>query len=147
MKAIYIAGPYRAPSPWLLEQNVRRAEEMALQVAEAGACPVCPHTMTRFLHGTCDMDFWLRATMEMLRRCDGIILLPKWRLSEGSVGEFQWASRAGIPILDQETNKREVAKWLADGKLWFAGCTHSSADALDQPSGLVPPPSISKKAR
>ena len=30
MKLVYIAGPFRAPTPWQVEQNVRRAESLAL---------------------------------------------------------------------------------------------------------------------
>lgn len=36
VKVVYIAGPFRAATPWLVEANVRRAEEVALAVWRLG---------------------------------------------------------------------------------------------------------------
>jgi len=100
MRVIYIAGPYRAATQWGVEQNIRTAEAAMLQVAAMGLVPLCPHTMTRYMDGTLTDDYWLMATMEMLRRCDGMLLCGDWEHSSGTLGECREARERGIPIYD-----------------------------------------------
>ncbi len=38
---VYVAGPFRARSPWEVERNVRAAETATLALASMGAVPVC----------------------------------------------------------------------------------------------------------
>jgi nucleoside 2-deoxyribosyltransferase len=98
MKLIYVAGPYRADNAWEVEQNIRRAEELAFRVAEAGAMPACPHTMTRYWDGTLTDEFWLEGTLELLRRCDAVVLVHDWGRSVGTRGELAEAQRLDIPV-------------------------------------------------
>jgi hypothetical protein len=87
MFVVYVAGPYRAKDAWAREQNIRRAEEAAFALAEMGAAPLCPHTMTRFFDGTLSDDYWLAVTLELMRRCDAILLLDGWERSAGARAE------------------------------------------------------------
>lgn len=100
MRVIYIAGPYRAATQWGVEQNIRTAEAAMLQVATMGLVPLCPHTMTRYMDGTLTDDYWLMATMEMMRRCDGVLLCGDWEQSSGTLGECREAHFCEIPIYD-----------------------------------------------
>ena len=100
MKLIYIAGPFRAKNGWEIERNIREAEELALVVAQLGAVPVCPHTMYRFFNGVLLDQFWLDATLDLLRVCDAILLLPRWRESQGAKGERDEAMTIGIPVFN-----------------------------------------------
>lgn len=95
---VYIIGPFRASTTWAVEQNVRRAEELALQVVDAGAMPLCPHTNTRFFHGIGPDAFWLEGTLELLRRSDAAITVDGWERSTGSKGEVGEADRLGLPM-------------------------------------------------
>jgi hypothetical protein len=99
---VYIAGPFRGPTPWDVECNVRHAEALSLEVARLGAMPLCPHTATRFFDHQLTDDFWLAGTMELLARCDGMVLVPGWERSTGSRGEVAFATREGIPIFDTD---------------------------------------------
>ncbi len=67
MRLVYIVGPYRAATAWEVEQNIRRAEEVGLEIARMGAMPVVPHTLTRFYGGECPEDFWLLGTFMLMR--------------------------------------------------------------------------------
>lgn len=98
MRVVYIAGPYRGSNAWEVEQNIRRAELRAFEVAQAGMIPLCPHTMYRFFDGTITDQFWLDATVELLLRCDAILLpgFTSWKQSEGSVHERDVAESHGI---------------------------------------------------
>jgi len=98
MRAIYLAGPFRAPTAWGVEQNVRLAEWVGMQVAEMGVLPVIPHSMFRYAHGTRTEQFWIDATLELLSRCDAILMLKGWESSEGSIGEHKAAEARQMSI-------------------------------------------------
>lgn len=98
---IYIAGPFRGESPWDVEENIRAAEKIGLKVAKAGAVPIIPHSMYRYFDGQLTGQFWVDATLELLKRCDGILMTRGWKRSEGSKGEYSWAIQKGLPIFHQ----------------------------------------------
>ena len=92
IKVVYIAGPFRGENAWAVERNIRAAEELAFKVACRGYYPLCPHTMTRFFNGTLTDEFWLAATMELLRRSDALLTVGQdWGRSDGTVGEVEEA--------------------------------------------------------
>jgi len=99
MKVIYIAGPYRAESNWQIELNVRKAEELSLEVWKRGAVPICPHTMTRFFQNELPDETWLKGFIELLRRCDAIFLLPGWERSQGTITEMVFAIDHNMKVL------------------------------------------------
>ena len=49
-----------------------------------------------------DYAYWIASTLEVLRRCDAIFLVPGWGGSKGSVGEYEEALRLKIPAFDDE---------------------------------------------
>ena len=98
MKIIFIAGPFRGKTHWDVLQNVRKAEETALKVAEFGAMPLCPHNNSRNFDGLLTDKFWLEGTLELLRRCDGVIMGEGWQSSTGSINERNEAGKLEIPI-------------------------------------------------
>ncbi len=99
MKVIYIAGPFRGPNAWVIEQNIRRAEELALAVWRSGAAALCPHTNTRFFQGAADDAVWLEGDLELLRRCDAVLVTPDWQRSTGAQEfEVTFAGLHEIPI-------------------------------------------------
>lgn len=106
MKVIYVAGPFRGPNSWEIEQNIRRAETLALEVWRAGAAALCPHTNTRFFKGAADDRVWLDGDLELLARCDAILMTPDWERSSGARAERDFAIERGLPVLyDLETAK------------------------------------------
>ncbi len=100
MRVVYIAGPFRGKSSWDIEQNIRRAEELALEVWRAGYACLCPHTNTRFFQGAADDHYWLDGDLEMLARCDAVLLTPDWARSSGARAEAAQADRLGIPVFE-----------------------------------------------
>ena len=99
MTLIYIAGPYRAPNAWEIEQNIRRAEEFALECWKSGAAVICPHTNTRFFQGAAPDDIWLDGDLEMVIRCDVVFAIPGWEKSMGAREEVRTALAMGIPVV------------------------------------------------
>lgn len=110
MKVIFICGPFRAATPWLVEQNVRRAEELALEVWRAGFAALCPHTNTRHFNGAADDAVWLAGAIELMRRCDAVLVVdsPATALSEGTATEIHEAWRSGLPVF---YSLDELRKW------------------------------------
>jgi nucleoside 2-deoxyribosyltransferase len=110
VKLVYVAGPYRAPTQWECEQNIRRAEAMAYEVALAGAYPVCPHTNTRmWFEASQPSEFWIEASLLLMRRCDAAIFAPDWQRSSGARAERQFCvdyRHAYFDYIDQ------LAEWL-----------------------------------
>ena len=99
MKVVYVAGPFRASTTWAIEKNVRRAEEAGLAVVQLGAMPLIPHCNTRYFHGLMPDQFFLDGTLELMRRCDVLLLTGEWRTSSGCLKEWEEAQRLKMPIL------------------------------------------------
>lgn len=109
MRVIYIAGPFRGPDSWIIENNIRRAEELSLEVDKLGAMALCPHTNTRFFQGALPDAFWLEGTLELLRRCDATMMVAGWERSVGARGEKAEAERLGMPVF---FNLQDLEWWL-----------------------------------
>ncbi|SRR6266705_1397177 len=95
---VYVAGPFRAANSWEVEQNIRRAETLALEVWRLGAAAICPHANTRFYQGAAPDAVWLDGDLEILRRCDAVLLVTGWRTSSGTHAEIAEAFDCGIPV-------------------------------------------------
>ncbi len=109
LKVVYIAGPFRAATPWLIEQNVRRAEEVSLAVWRLGAAALCPHMNTRHFQDCAPDATWIEGTLELLRRCDAVLVQGDWKASTGTRGEVAEAERLGLPVFHDAAALRE---WL-----------------------------------
>ncbi len=109
IKIVYIAGPFRAPTSWGIAENVRNAERTAYDCARVGGMPLCPHANTAHFHGTLTDEFWLDGTMELLRRCDAVLLAPRWHLSSGTLAEIEEAKLLDIPVFKDHIALRD---WL-----------------------------------
>jgi len=95
MKIVYVAGPFEGANAWESELNVRRAEEIGLAVAEAGAVPVVPHTMYKF-YGVFGQAFWLQCGVTLLGRCDAILLFGQWEADSSTYIQVKEAERLSL---------------------------------------------------
>jgi nucleoside 2-deoxyribosyltransferase len=98
MKIVYVAGPFRGATAWEVAENVRIAERAGLAVARVGFMPLIPHANTAHFHGECTDEFWLSGTMELMRRCDAVLVVYGWGSSAGTLAEMAEAERVGIPV-------------------------------------------------
>lgn len=98
MKLLYIAGPIRAENYYEIEKNIRRAEEVALAISALGAAVICPHSMARFYEHALPVELWLERDIEILKRCDGMVVVCPFRHSKGTVGEVQFCEENNIPV-------------------------------------------------
>ena len=112
MNVVYVAGPFRGRDSWEMENNIRRAEALSLEVWRAGAAAVCPHTNTRFFQGAAPDDVWLDGDLAILAKCDAILMTDDWERSSGARAEEAYARRLGLPVL---YTLDELSAWLAFG--------------------------------
>jgi nucleoside 2-deoxyribosyltransferase len=111
MNVIYIAGPFRGKSAWDIEQNIRIAESLSLEVWSKGMAALCPHANTRFFQGSLPDQVWIDGDIELLSRCDAVLMTPWWGTSIGAKGERQWALEHDKPVF---YSIEDLEKWNYD---------------------------------
>ena len=100
MKLIYVAGAYRSEYPERIDLNIDVAKHMGVLLGERGHMPVIPHMNTQNFERLCDlpMEFWLEGTLELMKRCDGIIMIQGWGESPGATAELATAQDMGMDV-------------------------------------------------
>lgn len=109
MKLLYICSPYRATDAETLQRNVEYAKALTRTILLQGDCPVTPHLyMTQCLDESIEeeREIGLGAGMNILRRCDGIVVGMKYGISEGMAAEIQCAKDGEMMIEYRERTWR-----------------------------------------
>jgi nucleoside 2-deoxyribosyltransferase len=93
---IYLSGPYRGK----VEENIKAARKVAIELWEDGYTVICPHLNTANFEKDCLIkdESYLSGDFEILSRCDAMIVLPNFEHSEGTLEEIRYASGRGIPV-------------------------------------------------
>ena len=102
MKVAYIAGPYRGKTHYEVEQNIRAAEAVAIKYWQLGYAVICPHKNTAHFDGLAPDEVWLKGDLEILKRCDLIVMVPGWERSSGAIAEKELAEDCGIEVIMAE---------------------------------------------
>jgi len=102
MLLAYVSGPYRDPrGEYYVKQNIRAAEDVTVELWRMGYAVFCPHTNTAFLGGACgDSEPWIVGDLEILDRCDLVVMFGDWKKSAGAISERNYAmtSSPGVPV-------------------------------------------------
>jgi hypothetical protein len=100
MPVVYVAGPYRGINRDAVELNIQSAKAVGLEAIKKGWSPIIPHMNTAHLDAITSLDdnFWLEATMELLRRSDAVVLCAGWNRSTGTIAEIEEARKLKIPL-------------------------------------------------
>jgi hypothetical protein len=98
MKLAFISGAYRADTVHGIVENIRKAEAASIECWRRGYAVICPHKNSALLDGVLPDKVWLDGDLEMLRRCDVVVMLPGWKQSAGSVKEYATADAWRIHI-------------------------------------------------
>lgn len=95
---IYIAGRYSGATIQERDANIRAAAEVAMRWWDAGHTVICPHTNAAGFeeHVRLTHQAWYDRTLNLLRRCDGIALVPNWENSVGARTELDYARRHNL---------------------------------------------------
>ena len=104
---IYIAGPFTAPTPDRIRDNIRRAATLGHEVRRLGAYPFVPHLIgAPYVLGASAIDLpdlfgyghWIKETLAYMKLCDGVLMTPDWETSNGARGERDDARGRGQPV-------------------------------------------------
>lgn len=97
---VYIAGPYRGKSESDVFKHIINARKWAIIVWTGGGIAICPHLNTAFFGGVAGLpdQVWLDGDLEIIKRCDAVLVIPASESSVGTQAEIQHAERQGIPV-------------------------------------------------
>ncbi len=98
---LYCAGRYRAPTREAVAANIAAARAVGVYAASLGWYPCIPHVNTGHFEDNLPElgdDFWLAGTLELMSRCDAVVLVDGWETSLGAAGEIQKADALMLPV-------------------------------------------------
>ena len=102
LKIAFISGPYRATNGKTVLENIRHAEKYAIKYWQLGYAVICPHLNTAFFDGLAEDHVWIDGDIEILKRCDVIVMIPGFDHSLGSVEELKIARDIGLEIIFED---------------------------------------------
>ena len=96
MKLLYVAGPYRGDTV----TNIWNARKAAVKLWQWGNAVICPHLNTAHFEYDCGVpdQVYLDGDLEILSRCDSIVMLPGWEKSQGAIGELEFAKALKLKV-------------------------------------------------
>lgn len=98
---LYVAGKYRGATREAVAANIDKARQVGVLAAAFGWYPLIPHCNTAHMEDALPEAgdaFWLGGTLEVMTRCDALVLVPGWEASEGAQAEIAEADRLHIPV-------------------------------------------------
>ena len=118
MKLCYIAGCYSNNTYLHVEQNILDAKKAGVEAIARGYYPVIPHANTPHFEHVCidkHPSFWYNGTMELLKRCDAIMIFGDWTTSQGTHNELEYAINHKMPTMFAHGKSMEVFEDLYGG--------------------------------
>jgi nucleoside 2-deoxyribosyltransferase len=109
-RVVYVAGPYRGKDNFEIAENVRNAERVGLAIWKIGMVALVPHLNSVHFQGCLPDDVWLRGDIELLKRCDAILMVDGWAKSVGATHEMDVAVECGIPVFYSVKDLKEWGK-------------------------------------
>jgi len=102
MTLCYVSGPYTKNNMngKTQEENIAQARQIGCRLWEKGFSVIVPHENTSYFEKDCNIDYntYIRGDLDMLSRCDYIVMTPDWESSKGAIIEKDYADILKIPI-------------------------------------------------
>jgi len=98
MNVVYVAGPYRSGTIAGVRANIESARRVAEVFWRIGYAVICPHLNSGFMDGIVADEDFLEGDLEILRRCNQIVMAPGWERSAGARGELEVARECGLVV-------------------------------------------------
>jgi hypothetical protein len=98
MKVLYIAGKFHSEEEGGTQRNIARASKVALECWRKGWAVICPHKNTAGFQYATDVpdENWYAGYLEILSRCDAILMMNGWEESIGAIMECDFAHSHGL---------------------------------------------------
>ena len=95
----YIAGPYNGN----IERNIRKAEEVSIELIKKGYSVITPHKNTahyeKYEGDELNLNTWMEMDFNIIKRCDVVFVMENWEGSMGVAQEIQFAKENGITVI------------------------------------------------
>lgn len=109
MKIVFISGPLTSGAGSeqparreYIANNVKRAEQYQIALANAGIGSFCAHTHTLNHHekgSTAPEQYYYELDQQFLYRAsDAVLAMPGWEKSKGASAEVEWAIEHKLPV-------------------------------------------------
>ena len=94
---IYVAGPYSAGCPEVFN-NIRRGFQVCFKLIKAGFAPICPWLdFPISFMGDLTIEEYYEWGLAQLSRSEGMVIIPGWKDSKGTLNEMEVARELEIP--------------------------------------------------
>lgn len=108
MSMYYICSRYRGTKEQIAE-HIEYAKELTRETLLYGHCAITPHLyITNCLDDSDpeERQMGLEAALEILGRCDAVVVGMQFGISEGMATEIAEAKRLGIPVFYRDKEER-----------------------------------------
>lgn len=97
---IYLASPYYHPDPLIMKTRYLLAKQATVGLLSQDIWVYSPIVHNHPLEMIREHEFWMRYDLDMLRRCDSLLVLdiPGWKESKGVGIEIDIAKQLGMGI-------------------------------------------------
>lgn len=117
----YICSPYREKTLKQLQMHFNYAVQLTRKMLLHGHCPITPHLyITTCLDDNClcERKIGLKAALELLEKCDAVIVGQQYGISKGMTAEIEKAKQLNKPIFyyDQLNRIKPEKEGEADGR-------------------------------
>lgn len=99
-QVVYLAGPLSNDIKDVQEWNVIFACNAAAGLRATGVTIISPHEMCLHNPESLEYDGWIDHGLDLLLRCDALVLLPGWQASRGCRVEYEHAVEWDIPVYE-----------------------------------------------
>ena len=117
MRVVYVAGPYRDErGVWFVQENINRARAVARELWMLGFAAICPHSNTGMMDaaGFGSDQIFLSGDLEILDRCDAIVMIPGWQASPGARAERERAIAMGMKVFLFPDCREALEAWVCE---------------------------------
>lgn len=98
MQVVYVAGPYRADTVAGIVENIGAAKKVAEKWWKDGFAVFCPHLNSALMDGIVPDEAFLAGDLEIMKRCDILVMVPGWEKSAGARAERDVAKECGLLV-------------------------------------------------
>lgn len=108
---VYLAGPYRGDTEIAKALNIEHTRRVATKLWALGYVVLCPHLNSGGLeHYVDEESVLMRGAVELMLRCDRVVLMPGWARSTGTKMELTVAHKRGMEVWLWDEGKQDVVK-------------------------------------
>jgi nucleoside 2-deoxyribosyltransferase len=113
---IYLAHKIRDPrGPYWMNKHIQEAAAVSIELWRMGAATICPGLNTYLFDGVLPDEIWLKGDLEIITRCDAVVMHPNWPTSEGAKLERMFAIEKEIEVFDWATEQERIQEFIKQG--------------------------------